>query len=75
MQDSSSREDTADSCLLVNSSFFLSLVIVREVTHTHGDFTGCLQDLHSLAVLDVLEIHVIYRQHLISFLQPSSVCI
>lgn len=28
-----------------------------------------------LAVLDVLEIHIIYRQHLISFLQPSSVCI
>lgn len=28
-----------------------------------------------LAVLDVLEIHIIYGQHLISFLQPSSVCI
>lgn len=21
---------------------------VGEVTHAHGDFTGCLQDLHSL---------------------------
>lgn len=28
-----------------------------------------------LAVLNVLEIHIVHREHLVPFLQPSSVCV
>lgn len=45
---------------LVNSPLFLAMIIVGKEADTHADFTGCLQDLNSLAVLNILEIHIIH---------------
>ena len=41
----------------------------------HAGFTRCLQDLSSLAVLDILEIHIIHSQNLGPFLKSCSECI
>lgn len=45
---------------LVHSPLFLAMIIVGKEANTHADFTGCLQDLNGLAMLNVLEIHFIH---------------
>lgn len=45
---------------LVHSPLFLAMIIVRKEADTHADFAGCLQYLNSLAVLNILEIHIIH---------------
>lgn len=47
---------------LVHSPLFSMLIIVqkKKKADIHAGFTSCLQDLSSLAVLDILEIHIIH---------------
>lgn len=45
---------------LVYSPLLLAMIIVGKEADAHADFAGCLQDLNSLAVLNILEIHIIH---------------
>ena len=66
---------TAVACnSLVYSPLFLAIIVGKEVD-THADFPGCLQDPNSLAMLNVLEIHIIHSQDLVPFLKSCSMCI